>query len=151
MSHSFSCVFVHVVFSTKNRMCFFQNEELRLRLHAKLGVLIKNKNCTPVAVGGYVDHVHALIMMHNGVSIGEVVKDVKRLSSGWVNDQVANSGKFTWQEGFSVFSVSESVVQRVVRYIQNQPEHHRGLTFEEEMNEIMSPRRATVPGRPTGG
>jgi len=148
MSHSYSCVFVHVVFSTKNRMCFFQNEDLRERLHAHLGQLIKNKNCTPVTVGGYVDHVHALIMMHNGVSIGEVVKDVKRLSSVWVNGQVCNAGKFSWQEGFSVFSVSELIVPRVVSYIRNQQEHHRKRTFEEEMNEIMSPRRATVPGVP---
>ncbi len=146
MSHSYSCVFVHIVFSTKNRMSYFQNPDLRSGLHAYLGGLARKKNCIPVAIGGYVDHVHALLTMHNAISVGEVVKDMKRLSTLWVREQVCNSGKFTWQEGFSAFSVSDSVVPRVVRYIRNQEEHHRALSFEEEMRAILdkssSPRCA---------
>jgi len=137
MSHSFSCVYLHIVFSTKKRMNFFQNPDFRNRLHTYLAGIVNNQNCVPIEIGGPSDHIHALIKINHSIAIGAAVKEMKRISSLWVNEQTCNCGKFAWQEGFSAFSVSESIKDRVRLYIRNQEEHHRRLTFEEELSLLL--------------
>ena len=148
MSHSHGKVFIHIVFSTKNRMNFFQNHEFRKRMHAYLAGIVRARDCIPIEIGGYSDHVHALIGLANDLSIAEVTKEMKRVSTPWVNGQTCNCGRFSWQEGYSAFSVSESVLPRVVEYIINQEEHHRRMTFDEELRVLLSPRSGCAA---TGG
>jgi len=148
LSHSFSCVYLHVVFSTKDRQNFFQDPDFRERLHSYLGGTIAKLDCVPVEIGGPANHVHALIKLNHSITIGEMVKEMKRVSALWANDQVDNGGHFRWQAGFSAFSVSESIVERVRLYIRNQEEHHRRLTFAEELSLLLeSPGRRCAPTR----
>ena len=150
MSHSLGRVFVHVVFSTKNRMHFFQNQDFRRRMHAYLAGILKSRECIPIEVGGHVDHVHVLTCLANSISVAELTKELKRVSTIWVNGQTCNCDRFSWQEGYSAFSVSQGLLARAVDYIREQEEHHRRMTYEEEIRALLSPRRTTC-GRPTGG
>ena len=133
MPQSLSAVYLHLVFSTKERKPFLRNKELRESLHAYLGKVSKNLECPPVRIGGVEDHVHLLCRFGRTITQAEWVKEVKRTSSIWIKDQSADYAKFSWQSGYSTFSVSKSNVTQVREYIENQEEHHRRSNFQDEL------------------
>ena len=132
MPQSFSAVFLHLIFSTKNREPFLRDPDLQRETHSYLGGISKELDSPPVIIGGVEDHVHILARHGRGISQSDWVKEVKRASSIWIKKQDAKLKAFAWQTGFGVFSVSASKVTTVEHYISTQEEHHRKTTFQDE-------------------
>lgn len=132
MPQSLDQVYLHTIFSTKDRYAFFQAPELQNQLHAHLASVSNNLNCHAIKIGGVADHVHLLTRLPRTVTIADFVKETKRVSSLWLRDRGSEWNMFHWQAGYGVFSVSASKVPQVEKYIADQPEHHRDQTFQEE-------------------
>lgn len=137
MPQSLSSVYLHLVFSTKNREPFFLNPGIRSEVHSYLGGISKQLDCPPVIVGGVEDHVHLLARMGRGISQSDWVKEVKRVSSVWIKTRCPDMPNFGWQSGYGVFSVSSSNVEAVRIYIAGQEEHHRKKSFMDEVRTLL--------------
>jgi putative transposase len=125
-----SSLHYHIVFSTRHRIAYIE-EEWRARLHAYVGGVVKRLDGIPLAVGGVDDHLYLLATLKPVHSIAEVMRNVKRASSGWVHATIRLDG-FAWQEGYGAFTVSRSNLDTVTAYIERQAEHHRTLSFQDE-------------------
>jgi len=141
MPQSHSAVFLHLIFSTKNREPWLRDVELRGELHAYLGGVSKKLDCPPVIVGGVEDHVHLLARFGRGVNQSDWVKELKRVSNRWIKERDAKMAGFAWQAGFGVFSVSPSALDAVERYIAGQEEHHRKTSFQDEYRAFLRKHR----------
>jgi putative transposase len=141
MPQSLSAVYLHLIFSTKNREPWLADGALRTETHAFLGGVSKKLDCPPVIVGGVADHVHLLARFGRGVTQSDWVKELKRVSSRWIKEQDGRMGNFAWQGGFGIFSVSPSALDAVERYIRNQEAHHRKVTFQEEFRRFLTKHR----------
>ena len=95
-------------------------------------------DCPTLVVGGTEDHVHALFVLSRKHSIANIVKEIKRTSSAWIKTVERRYSKFRWQAGYGAFSVSQSHVDQVQRYIVNQEQHHRRKTFQDEFRAFLS-------------
>ena len=137
MSQSLAKIWTHLVFSTKERYPFLTDKDIRQDLHAYLAKTLKKNNCPTLIVGGVADHVHALFVLSKNHSIASIVWEVKRSSSKWVKTQDAALRKFYWQEGYGAFSVSQSHVDQVEKYILNQEAHHRKKSFQDEFRSFL--------------
>jgi len=132
MPQSLANVFVHIVFSTKNRYPFLNDDDIKKQMYSYLGGTCNNLDCNVVLVGGSVDHVHILCKLSRNTSISKLVGEIKRESSKWVKTKSNSLTKFSWQNGYGVFSVGKSEVGNVKSYIFSQEEHHRRKNFQEE-------------------
>ena len=137
MPQSLSVVYVHLVFSTKDRCPFLRDEHVRARLHAYLGEVSKRLDCPPMLVGGVEDHVHILARFGRTITQAEWVKEVKRVSNQWLKQQSPAYAGFEWQGGYADFSVSYSDLEEVKEYIDRQEEHHRKMTLQEELRTLL--------------
>jgi putative transposase len=137
MSQSLSRVLIHVIFSTKNRFAFLVDGELQKRMHAYIAGAFNEQDAPAIEVGGAEDHVHILCVLSRNHSISEVIKEAKAHSSNWAKNLGGRCAKFSWQSGYGAFSVHQSQIGSIRRYIQNQAEHHRRKTFQEEYLEIL--------------
>jgi putative transposase len=137
MSQSLSKIWTHLIFSTKERYPFLSDEKIRHDMHSYLAKILKANNCPTLQVGGVSDHVHSLFVLSKNHSIASIVWAIKRSSSKWVKGEGAGLRKFHWQEGYGAFSVSQSDVERVQRYILNQEAHHRRKTFQDEFRKFL--------------
>lgn len=124
----------HVVFSTKNHAPFLDESEMD-RLFEYLGGIVNHTKAKLLLVGGMPDHVHLAVRLHPEQSIVEFVRTIKANSSKWAHEMF--SREFAWQEGYSAFSVSQSIVGKVIDYIRGQKEHHKKLTFKEELQSFL--------------
>jgi putative transposase len=143
MSQSLSKIWTHLVFSTKERYPFLWDPIVRRDTHAFLAKTLKSNNCPTLIVGGVADHVHALFVLSKNHSIATIVWAIKRASSKWIKGEGLALRKFHWQEGYGAFSVSQSDVESVRRYIENQEDHHRRQTFKNEFRKFL--KRYEVP------
>jgi len=132
MAQTHVCIYLHVVFSTKNRFPFI-SPAVEEELFAYIGGIVNNHGSRLIAAGGTGNHVHLLISMSKNVLIPEFVAELKRDSSKWIKTKGIKFSKFAWQDGYSVFSVGHTQVADVVRYIAGQKEHHQKTLFEDEM------------------
>ena len=132
MAQSLSRLWTHLIFSTKNRFPFFSETTIRTDTHAYLAKMLRAQDCETLIVDGVEDHVHALFALSRTHSIAAVVKEIKRTSSGWVKELSPTFANFHWQGGHGAFSVSQSNLEEVNRYIENQEEHHKRVTFQDE-------------------
>lgn len=137
MPQSLSAVYIHLVFSTKNRRPDLQDKSLRERLHAEIGEISKRLGCPPILTGGVEDHVHLLARFGRTITQAEWVKEIKRVSNLWLKEQDPKMSDFEWQGGYADFSVSKSNLKSVERYIANQEDHHRRMTFQDELRAIL--------------
>ena len=137
MPQSLSAVYIHLVFSTKERRPFLRDTGVRAALHAYMGGISKTLECPPLIVGGVDDHVHLLCRFGRTITQAEWVKEVKRISNGWLKDQGSDYSDFEWQGGYADFSVSQSNLEQVKQYIANQEEHHRKMNFQDELRELL--------------
>ena len=140
MPQSLSAVYVHLVFSTKERRPFLSDENMSEATHRYLGGISKQLECPPIIIGGVEDHVHLLARFGRTVTQAEWVKELKRVSNLWVKEQYEISD-FEWQGGYAVFSVSPSNLERVKSYITNQQEHHRKMNFQDELRKLLTRHR----------
>ena len=122
---------LHIVFSTKHREHFIK-PPYEAELHAYLGGICKELECQPIKVGGYTDHIHILCMLSKKISLMKLLEEVKSHSSKWMKTKDNSLKNFYWQDGYGAFSVNPSQVERVIAYIENQHEHHRKKTFQDE-------------------
>jgi len=130
MAHSICEVYLHVVFSTKNRMPWIL-PEIEDRVFPYLGGVARRKKVVTLSINGTKDHVHLLQKLHACVSIAKLVGDMKSYSSTFIKK--LGILEFCWQEGYGVFSISKSHINSVTRYTERQKEHHRKTTFDDEM------------------
>ncbi|HYM74690.1 MAG TPA: IS200/IS605 family transposase [Candidatus Dormibacteraeota bacterium] len=129
MSHTSGNILLHFIFSTEGRRPLIK-PGLRDALFAYLGGIVREMNGTALIINGDVDHVHMLIRLRPVHSAAEIARVVKANSSRWVREK--HSAAFAWQTGYGVFSVSESSVAAVTKYIAGQEEHHKKHSFQEE-------------------
>lgn len=135
MSHTYSLLLYHVVFSTKDRRPLIA-PSFESGLHAYLGGIVRESGGQPLNVGGVSDHVHLLLQLPPRLALAEVVRLVKTNSSRWCHER--HDRHFEWQAGYAAFSVSESSRDVVRRYIQGQADHHRKQSFQEELIAILN-------------
>jgi len=131
MPHSYTALYTHVVFSPKNRAPQI-DPALEERLYPYLRGIVRELHGNLIIVNGVEDHLHLLIAAPPMVSIAEMMRKVKGCSSKWIHDTFPDRAKFEWQRGYSAFSVSQSHVSRVVRYIEQQKIHHAKRSFRDE-------------------
>jgi REP element-mobilizing transposase RayT len=137
MPQSLSAIYVHLVFSTKERRPFLRDKGVREELYSFIGGVSKTLECPPLLVGGVEDHVHLLARFGRKISQAEWVKEVKRVSNGWLKGRGRNYSDFEWQGGYASFSVSESRLGQVREYIAGQEEHHRKVSFQDELRALL--------------
>ena len=130
MSHTHTNLLTHIIFSTKDRMPLIDSD-VKPRLHAYIGGIVRELKGTALGVNGTTDHVHLLVGLLPTVAISDAVRVIKANSSRWMREQVRVE-KFGWQSGYGAFSVSQSNAQAVLAYISHQQEHHRKISFKEE-------------------
>lgn len=130
MSSTHFSLYYHIVFSTKHRQPLI-SQDWRPRLHAFLGGAIRTLGGVAEIVGGTADHVHLLITLRTTHRLADVMRDLKHSSSQWVHETL-HIRNFGWQDGYGVFTVSPTNIDKVKSYIQNQEGHHQQRTFREE-------------------
>jgi putative transposase len=136
MPGTYSQIYIHVVFAVKGRENIISSK-WKDELHKYIAGIIKNKEQKPIIVNGMSDHVHLFIGLRPSMAISDLVRDIKNNSSNFINEKKWINGKFSWQEGYGVFSYSHSQIDNVYNYILNQEEHHRKKTFREEYTDIL--------------
>ena len=137
MPQSLSAIYIHLVFSTKERRPLLRDKSVRDAFHAYIGGISKKLECPPIIVGGVEDHVHLLCRFSRTITQAEWVKELKRVSNGWLKEQGQDYTDFEWQGGYADFSVSQSNLEQVKQYIASQEEHHRKMTFQDELRALM--------------
>ncbi len=136
MPHSFNKLWIHAVWATKDRYPLVTNTYEK-QIHSFIRQQLTELSCPVRIINGMPDHVHCLFLLNPQKSIADVIKQVKGGSSHAVNEQNLMQHKFAWQTGYAAFSVSESQLDRVFQYIQNQKQHHTKKTFMQEYDEFM--------------
>jgi REP element-mobilizing transposase RayT len=136
MSSSYCNLLYHIVFSTKDREPWM-SPLVRPRIYEYLGGAIRGEGGIALIVNGTADHVHILAKLRQDKALSKLIGEIKANSSGWVSRTSKRTTGFTWQEGYGAFTVSESQVAKVRRYIERQEEHHRSISFLEEFKVIL--------------
>lgn len=133
MSHSYRRLLVHLVFATKSREPYlkptFEND-----VYEYISDALKELVCKPYIINGTENHVHVLFELSNSKSVAQVAKHIKGKSSFLISER--HSTEFAWQNGYSVFSVGQSEIDRVYNYIKNQKEHHKTIAFDDELKSL---------------
>ncbi len=135
MSKSYTKVWIHAVWSTKNRLPLIDSK-IEQPVYDYIFQKLKQLECPAFIINGMPDHVHCLFLLTPHKTLTEVIKQVKGSSSYFINDSEFTSQKFTWQRGYGAFSVSESSVPKVHNYIKNQKEHHKKQDFNLELTKL---------------
>lgn len=140
MAGTFTNLIYHVVFSTKRRepMIF---DSFQQRLYEYVGGIIRGKSGNLLSIGGTEDHVHIAVKLKPAEAISTTIGELKGNSSKWINEERFLEGRFSWQVGFGAFSVSESQLQSVVKYIESQKEHHKRQSFQDEFIAMLDKHR----------
>ncbi|MBC8214308.1 MAG: IS200/IS605 family transposase [Candidatus Marinimicrobia bacterium] len=143
MSHSLTKLWIHSIFGTKNREPLI-SKDISGTVHNHMQEQLEEMGCKVRIIKGTSDHVHQLFLLSNDNSIAQVMKSIKGESSHWINQKNLTKTKFSWQTGYGAFSVSESNVSKVERYIRNQEEHHKNMTFREEYERFMKQHKLEI-------
>jgi REP element-mobilizing transposase RayT len=140
MPQSLSRILIHIVFSVKQRAPLLE-EAIRRELYAYLAGVLKQLESPALKIGGTADHVHILCLLSRSRTVAKIVEEFKTGSSKWLKTKRAQFQTFHWQNGYGAFSVSESVVDAVIQYIERQEEHHRRMSFQEEYRKLLEKHR----------
>ncbi|PVV59564.1 IS200/IS605 family transposase [Chryseobacterium sp. HMWF035] len=130
-------IYIHVVFSTRNRIPYFNTQELRIKVWKHIKENASQKGIFVDMVNGYSDHCHCLISLGSNQNIEKIVQLLKGESSHWINKNVLTKEKFFWQDEYFAVSVSESMIETVRNYVKNQESHHKKKSFAEEYQEFL--------------
>lgn len=133
---SFLKIWIHIVFATKDRESLLQ-KDLRYKLFDHIAQNCKNKGIFLKAINGYSDHIHCLISLDKDQNIAKIAQLIKGESSFWINQNNFIKDKFNWQDDYFAVSVSESKLQSIIAYIDNQEAHHAKKSFSDEVDEFM--------------
>ena len=146
MPQSLSQLYVHLIFSTKNREQMLLSP-VREDVHAYLAAVLNNQDSPALKVGGMSDHVHALFRLSKNLALAKIVEEVKTGSSKWVKTQGRGFANFHWQSGYGAFSVSVADVDEVAEYIAQQEIHHRVGSFQVEFRKLLDAHGITYDER----
>ena len=128
---AYTQLYVQMVFAVKNRDAVL-HKPIRGRVFEYIGGIITEMKHKTLVVNGVSNHVHVLLGLNPNISISDTIRDIKRSSSLFINAEKLCVGKFAWQEGYGAFTYSRSQLNNVYKYIQNQEEHHKMVSFREE-------------------
>lgn len=131
MAHTYASCLFHVVFSTKERRPLI-SPAMQARLWGYLGGIARKNRIHALAIGGTADHIHMLLAVPPEMPLAKALQLIKGGSSKWVHETYPSHRLFAWQEGYGAFSISISHLKETIRYIEEQEEHHRRKTFQEE-------------------
>ena len=132
MPHSTTRVFVHLVFGVKNAEHWI-TPAIQDRLHRFMNGLLQNNGCFVIAINGIANHVHVLFVMSRTHSLSQIVGRLKKGATDWIKELSDEFSHFAWQTGYGAFSVIYSDVEKVKLYIQNQLNHHKTVSFDDEV------------------
>jgi len=144
MPQSLANILIHVIWSTKERHPFV-SDAVRPNMHGYMAGILKNLESPALIINSVNDHVHVLCQLSKNLAACKLVEEVKKSSSKWMKEQGISD--FAWQNGYGVFSVSQSNVDAVRKYIENQPEHHRKRDFEDEFREFCQKHNVSLDER----
>lgn len=136
MSNTYTKIYIHLVFAVKNRENKIK-ESFRIELEKYITGVIRNRKHKLLAIYCMPDHAHILVGLNPDQSISNLVRDIKANSSKFINEKRFLNQKFNWQYGYGAFSYSRSHLDNVIKYINNQPVHHKKRTFKEEYLDIL--------------
>ena len=136
MANTYTQIHIHAVFAVQNRACVISSS-WKEELYKYITGIIQNNNHKLLTINGMPDHIHLLIGLRPTQSLSELMQDIKGHSSKWINTNNFVKGKFAWQGGFGAFSYSKSDLPVIIRYIQNQEEHHKKKTFNDEYQQLL--------------
>ena len=136
MANSYTSLHYHVIFSTKNREPWLIRD-IEQRIWEFIGGIARAHRMTALQVGGVEDHIHALVTAPPTIAPMQIAQYLKADSSKWIYEEFPALQNCWWQDGYGAFTVSKSDIPRVIKYIQNQREHHRKQTFQEEYLEFL--------------
>ena len=136
MPNTYTQIYIQIVIVVKGRNNLIPKEK-KENLNKYITGIIRNKNHKLIAINGVPNHLHILIGLNPSEALSSLVKEVKRCSTNYINEQKWVRGKFSWQNGFGAFSYSRSQLNKVVNYIKNQETHHKRKTFREEYVELL--------------
>ena len=136
MANTYTSLYYHVVFSTKNRTAYLK-PQIENRVWAYIGGVARVHKIVALQVGGVEDHIHALVKAPPNVSMSQIAQFLKGDSSRWMHETFPDLRGFAWQDGYGAFAVSKSDVNQVIRYIRNQREHHMRTGFREEYSSLL--------------
>ena len=145
MSQSLSKVILHIVFSTKDRIDQIKPKQFQLDLYKYISTVIREMNSNAYRIGGIENHIHIACSLPRTISQSDFIKKIKGASSSWVttrnrlgnNNNKGNKNILNWQKGFGVFSISESHLPRLLKYIDNQEQHHKKENYKDEFRNLL--------------
>ncbi|MEI6519783.1 MAG: IS200/IS605 family transposase [bacterium] len=135
MAHSYCRIVIHLVFSTKNR-CSLITDDIREELHAYMIGILRHLNSPSIRINSTSDHAHILFLLSKKHAVDFVIEELKKSSSKWIKAKGTEFTDFYWQFGYAAFSVGQKGVDNVVKYIENQKEHHQTISFADEVREL---------------
>ena len=136
MSQTYHKIWIHIIWATKEREPFLR-KEIRLDVFHHIREKAIREGYILDTIGGHVDHVHCLVRLQPRFSVSEVANKLKGESSHWINSEKLTKTHFAWQGGYAAFSVSESQVEKVRKYILGQEEHHKKKSYSDEVDESL--------------
>jgi len=136
MANTYTQIHIQLVFAVQNRASLIK-DSWKDEMYKYMTGIIQNKDHKMLQINSMPDHIHILIGLRPTQALAELVKVVKQESTNWINDQKFTLKKFNWQEGYGAFSYTKSDVPRVIKYIQNQENHHREIKFLDEYVEML--------------
>lgn len=136
MANTYTQIFIHIVFAVKGRQNLI-NESFRDELQKYITGIVQNRNQKMLAIFCMPDHTHILVGMKPDISVSDLTRDIKAISSKFINDNRYVKGKFNWQTGFGAFSYSKSQIDTVIKYILDQEQHHTKKQFKDEYVELL--------------
>ena len=136
MPHSFNKIWIHAKWATKERMPLISGA-IEKTVYEFISAQLREQGCPVRIINGMPDHVHCLFLLSPQKSIADVIKQIKGSSSHYINQNNLIVEKFAWQTGYAAYSVSQSVVDKVYHYINNQKKHHQKKTFAQEHDEFL--------------
>jgi putative transposase len=131
MPDTFSQIYIQIVFAVKHREGLIV-DSWKENLYKYITGIVQNKGQKMIAINGVPDHLHLLVGMKPDCCLSDLVRDIKKASTHYIKEKKFTKFKFEWQSGFGAFSYSHSSLDNVIRYINNQQEHHQKQTFKEE-------------------
>lgn len=143
---TYSQIYIHIIFAVKNRTCLI-SAKWENELYMYITGIIQNNGQKLLVINGMPDHIHILIGIKPTCQLSELIREIKKSSNVFINKKGFSSFKFEWQLGYGAFSCSHSALPNVIRYIQNQKEHHRIKSFTEEYKNILLTNKINLDRR----
>jgi REP element-mobilizing transposase RayT len=146
MAHAFGEILVHVVFSTKQRQRWL-DDQINLELYPYIVKILNNHNCRVLQIGGIDNHIHILCDILKTLPIAKLIEEIKSSSSKWIKTKGQKYQEFSWQQGYGAFTVSPCQKNLLCNYISKQKQHHKAIGFENEFRELLQENQVNFDER----